>query len=120
MIWGWDEAWQAERFRNKFDASEKQIIQLDQQQVGCLSVIEENEGLFLAYIALMPDHQGRGIGTQLIKDVLRRGSMKGMPVRLRVLRTNPARALYERLGFTTCETTETHHLMIAHPRVVKG
>jgi ribosomal protein S18 acetylase RimI-like enzyme len=43
-----------------------------------------------------------------------------MPVRLRVLRTNPARELYERLGFRIYGTTETHHLMIVHPRAAEG
>lgn len=120
QIWGWDEAWQVERLRRKLDVSERQIIQLDQEEIGCFSVIEDDDGIFLAYIALMPDRQRKGIGTQLINEVMHQGNVKGMPVRLRVLRTNPVRALYERLGFTTYETTETHHLMIAHPRTADG
>jgi ribosomal protein S18 acetylase RimI-like enzyme len=120
QTWGWDEAWQAERFLRKFDVTHRRVIQMAGEDIGCLVVVEDDDGIFISYIALMPDHQGRGIGTQLINAVLHQGHLKGEPVRLRVLRTNPARELYERLGFTTYETTETHLLMISHPQAAEG
>jgi len=113
--WGWDEDWQAERFRSKFDVTRRRIILQDGEHIGCLAVVDQDDGIFLSYLALMPDHQGQGIGTWLIRDVLDQARAKGVAVTLRVLRTNPARALYERLGFRIYETTETHHLMISHP-----
>jgi ribosomal protein S18 acetylase RimI-like enzyme len=120
QTWGWDEAWQAERFRRKFDINHRRIIQKSGEDIGCLAVMEDDDGFFISYIALMPDHQGMGIGTQLVKDVLRQGGERGVAVTLRVLKVNPARSLYERLGFTIYETTETHHLMISHPQITEG
>ena len=52
-------------------------------------------------IALLPDHRGRGIGARLLRDVLHEATAAGLPVRLSVERSNPARSLYERLGFRT-------------------
>ncbi len=39
-----------------------------------------------------------------------------MPLTLKVVRANPARTLYERLGFIDTNTTETHYLMGAEAR----
>ena len=50
-------------------------------------------------------YQGRGIGTALIGDLLAEANEGGVPVRLRVLRTDrPASRLYERLGFRSVTT----------------
>jgi ribosomal protein S18 acetylase RimI-like enzyme len=37
------------------------------------------------------------------------------PIRLFVLKVNPARRLYERLGFQVLEETETHYVMRRNP-----
>jgi ribosomal protein S18 acetylase RimI-like enzyme len=62
-----------------------------------------------------PEHQGKGIGTRLISEVLQDAHSRGLAVRLRVLKVNPAQRLYERLGFAVVGETETHHLMEARP-----
>lgn len=36
---------------------------------------------------------------------------KGLPIKLRVLTINPARELYERLGFSVVRSTAEHHYM---------
>lgn len=58
-----------------------------------------------------PDHQGRGLGTELLRRVLARADARRLPVRLQVLKGNPARRLYRRLGFVDAAETETHHVM---------
>jgi ribosomal protein S18 acetylase RimI-like enzyme len=51
--------------------------------------------LRLIDIAMLPEWQGKGIGTHLIRDLIG----ERLPVVLHVAIDNPARALYERLGF---------------------
>lgn len=59
-----------------------------------------DDHVFLEEIALVRDARGRGIGTQLIRDVQETGEARGLAVRLSVLSKNArARDLYERLGF---------------------
>ena len=48
---------------------------------------------------IVPSAQGRGLGTALVRLVLDEAAGRGLPVRLSVLANNPARGLYERLGF---------------------
>jgi ribosomal protein S18 acetylase RimI-like enzyme len=49
----------------------------------------------------LPEHQGRGIGTALLREFINSAHEKGVSATLEVLKANePARRLYERLGFT--------------------
>jgi ribosomal protein S18 acetylase RimI-like enzyme len=115
QTWGWDERWQAGHFREHFDVSVRQVIEYHGQAIGFLDVIEEEGRTLLASIRITPEFQRRGIGTFLIRGVLHRAESRGVPVVLRVLRINPARSLYERLGFETVGVSDTHYTMTAHP-----
>jgi GNAT superfamily N-acetyltransferase len=55
---------------------------------------------FLAFCLTHPDRQGRGLATRLIGQAAQALAAEGhRQVHLVVTETNPARALYERLGF---------------------
>jgi len=72
----------------------------------------------LVGIQLLPEFQGRGIGSDLILRELAHAKALGKPLRLQVLRANDrARALYERLGFRVVGETEHHFMMLfeMHP-----
>jgi ribosomal protein S18 acetylase RimI-like enzyme len=55
-------------------------------------------------IAVLPDHIGQGIGTRLMKHLLDVARMVYPAVMLSVRQNNPARHLYERMGFEVVET----------------
>lgn len=50
-------------------------------------------------ISLMPDHQNKGIGSYLIKNLFKTANINSIPVTIHVDQNNPARQLYKRLGF---------------------
>ena len=107
LTWGWDEAWQRRYFWERFAPEKLEIIELDGASAGCISVEQHEDHIFLELIEVAPRYQGRGVGTKLIDDLLVEGDRRGLPVRLSVLRANePARRLYERLGFETTRETE--------------
>ena len=62
-------------------------------------------------IALLPEHRGRGIGTRLVQDVLDEARASGRSVSLHVEETNPAKRLYERMGFVDVEDRGVYMLM---------
>ena len=64
-------------------------------------------------IEILPEYQNRGVGSAVIRDVLAQAQAEGLPVGLQVLKVNPARRLYERLGFNVVGETATHYLMRA-------
>ncbi len=97
--WGWDEEWQTARFRKDFKPSETEIIVHDGEDIGYICVQERDDEIFLDNVAILPSHQRKGLGTQLMKELMKKAADSERPLRLNVLRVNPARSLYERLGF---------------------
>lgn len=110
QTWGWNEDWQRENFVKGFNPGEGEIIVVDGEDAGFLWVIEKENEVLLASIRLFPDYQNKGIGSAIIKNLLEKSQKT---LRLQVLKVNPARGLYELLGFKICEETETHFVMKA-------
>ena len=109
--WGWDEALQQKFFAESFNAGDGEIVVVNGKDAGFLSISEKEFEIVLISIRLLPEFQNRGVGTKLIKDVLDAARVKNKPVRLQVLKANPARNLYEKLGFKIFAETGTHFQM---------
>jgi ribosomal protein S18 acetylase RimI-like enzyme len=73
------------------------VIEVDGQQAGRLYV-DRGATLVVLDIALLPEYRGQGIGTALLRSLQVDAAAFGVPFRLHVAHTNPARHLYERLG----------------------
>jgi ribosomal protein S18 acetylase RimI-like enzyme len=97
--WGWDEAFQGKLFQDTWEPTANQVVLLGGEPIGCLRVKAHDDHILVNYIALMPAHQRHGIGASLLRQIQVAAATRGVPVRLNVLKVNPARALYERLGF---------------------
>ncbi|WP_138497929.1 GNAT family N-acetyltransferase [Nostoc sp. PA-18-2419] len=58
-------------------------------------------------IAILPEYQNQGIGTQLLKYLLAAAKTSYPSISLSIRATNPAFALYQRLGFAVVPGSET-------------
>jgi ribosomal protein S18 acetylase RimI-like enzyme len=110
--WGWDDTFQESIFRKNYVPAEIQIIQSDGNDIGMLSVEERTGDVFLRAIEIHPEYQNKGIGTFIISKIISESAPKRKPVRLQVLKANPAKGLYDRLGFSVIEETTTHYIML--------
>ena len=99
QIRGWDEEKERAFFFGRFSASDCKVIVVDGQPAGFVRIEDNGDYLRLDYVVLLPEHQRRGIGGAIVSDLLHQAQQRGVPVKLNVLRVNPAKALYERLGF---------------------
>ncbi len=114
--WGeWDEAWQRESFESGFDAAVHRVVSLDGQDVGFIAVREDAGAIWLDRIYIAAAHRNRGLGSALVRDLLALAAGRNLPLRLRVLRANPARRVYERLGFAQSGESATHYEMEVRP-----
>jgi len=91
---------QRRSYASAYGRAEHQIVEQDGQPIGRLMVLREKDFTLLVDIALLAEHRGHGTGGGLVRDLIQQCARDGVPLRLQVLRTNPALRLYERLGFT--------------------
>lgn len=108
------EAQAADYSRNYMEA-DFSVIEVDGAPAGRLYVERQPGEIRLIDIALVPAFRGRGIGTGLLRDLLEEADAKGKGVSLHVEVFNPARRLYERLGFTAVSERTPYLLMERRP-----
>lgn len=110
-------AWEIKLQKSAFDEKWRQggfeVLQLNGACVGAVWVTNEKGFFQLRDIFLAPEYQGRGIGSQIVRQELGKAKAAGLPLRLRVLKQSHAIAVYERLGFTRCGETATQYWMEA-------
>jgi GNAT superfamily N-acetyltransferase len=111
QTWGWQEEVQYNGMREDFDNSLFEIVCVDRQDIGVISVIDRGDELFLNYLAILPIYQKQGLGTQLLSQVLTQAAERGIPVKLNVMRVNPVKALYDRLGFKVVSSDGDRYFM---------
>jgi ribosomal protein S18 acetylase RimI-like enzyme len=66
-------------------------------------------------IAVLAAHRGKGLGTQILKECQRLSEAAGAGLELQVAPGNPARRLYERLGFHAVREDATSVEMVWSP-----
>jgi ribosomal protein S18 acetylase RimI-like enzyme len=107
----WDDDQQNRYFEKKWEIAGYQIIEIASRRIGTIWIIDEPDHMRIRELQILPEFQGQGIGSELMKRELERAKARNLPVRLRVLKANRARLLYERLGFRVHHETETHLIM---------
>jgi ribosomal protein S18 acetylase RimI-like enzyme len=71
--------------------------------IGRIYIHRRSDEIDLVDIALLPERRGSGIGTSLVRGVMDEAVRADLPLRLHVEHDNPARRLYDRLGFRVLE-----------------
>jgi len=93
-----------------FESAE--IILLAGAQVGLLKVVRDPDNWDLVQIQILPEKQGGGLGSSILKKLIDDAVQAHVSVSLSVLKVNPARRLYERLGFRIVGENEQAYDML--------
>jgi len=110
-IWGWDEEYQKKDFSENFIPSRNNIILVNDVNIGILEVAEEDKITYITELEILPEFQGKGIGSAVIKDILKDGKEKGKKVKIGCFKINEgAKSLYLRLGLKIVDETKTHFI----------
>ena len=96
----WNEQEQRTSFAAQWKREEVRIITVDGKDAGWLQVAELPTEIRLQKFFVSPQHQRSGIGSEVLSNLLVTWRSTGKKIVLRVLKNNPARRLYERLGFS--------------------
>jgi GNAT superfamily N-acetyltransferase len=100
--WADDAARERYYEQNRFVLATTRIIRCDGVDVGRISLTRGADAWVVDEIHLHPSHQSRGIGAEVLGRILAEADTARVPVELHVLKVNPAKALYDRLGFKAC------------------
>ncbi|MFE4637239.1 GNAT family N-acetyltransferase [Streptomyces sp. NPDC056773] len=95
----YDEHYVRQRLRDSFSTRYTSIIEVDGELAGCVTVRPAEGRQWLEHFYLAPHHQGRGLGSAVLRALLERTDAQGATVALNVLQGSAARGLYERHGF---------------------
>ncbi|MFD9408106.1 GNAT family N-acetyltransferase [Streptomyces sp. NPDC059989] len=111
----YDEHRVRQRLRDAFSPQHTSVIVADGAFGGCVAVRPAEDGRWLEHFYLTPGLQGRGLGSAVLRTLLRRTDADGVLVRLNVLQGSAARRLYERHGFTVEAQDPVDIYMVRRP-----
>lgn len=103
------------QYHAAFPSAEDHIVLVDGAAAGRMLVDRAFRAWRVVDIALLPQHQGRGIGTALLQMLQREAAEAGCALDLQVDATNPAQRLYRRLGFEARSGDGVYRPMRWHP-----
>ncbi|HLN61494.1 MAG TPA: GNAT family N-acetyltransferase [Symbiobacteriaceae bacterium] len=125
--WGWAPAQQEAFLRMQFQLQQRsyamqfpgaghQVILHEGVPAGQVMVLRLPDSIRLIDMAVLPDFQGKGLGTAVLQGLQAEARQAGKPLQLSVRKENMgARRLYERLGFITTAQSETQYAMEWRP-----
>ena len=114
--WGWDEVFQRELHRQRWVERPWSIITADDRNVGTVSITGTPTHLQFEEFYLLPPFQKRGIGSEVLRTVLRDADVKGLSVKLQHLKWNPVGSLYKRHGFVVVAENDIHYFLVRAPQ----
>lgn len=94
---------QDQHYRTHYADFEPWAICQNDAVIGRLYLATFDGLLVLMDITMATSHRGMGIGSTILADVIGQADLQGREMRLHVEPDNPARGLYERLGFVEME-----------------
>jgi ribosomal protein S18 acetylase RimI-like enzyme len=106
-LFGWrgDEVERA-KFDEFYDERHTRIVEVDGAAVGWLTVMRERDRIELDSIYIASAKQNAGLGTHLITELIAQAQAARKKLTLSTAKINPARRLYERLGFAVTAESE--------------
>ncbi len=96
------------------------VILNSTEKVGLLKCIETEKTIEILQIQVLPKYQGQGIAKCLIKNLTIKAETSHKSLTLKVLKENPAKYLYERIGFNIInEDQYEFHMQLTPNKIEK-
>jgi ribosomal protein S18 acetylase RimI-like enzyme len=109
-----DDVSHAQRVYDRFEDAKIICDCVDEERIGLLKYYRTPTEWTLVQVQILPKCQGQGLGEHVIRIVLDEARKSQLPVKLGVLKGNPAQRLYERLGFRAVSETDRELNMVFH------
>lgn len=102
-------------YMDQFGSARYDVVLMDDVPVGRLYVDRRDTTIRIIDIAILPEHRNRGIGSQLLDDLIAESERTRVPISIHVEKFNRALMWYQRLGFHQIEDQGVYLLMERQP-----
>lgn len=98
-------------YTNSYKDAEFLVIVKNKTDIGRLYLWRTENQIRIMDIALLPEFRNQGIGTKILRELIRESEESGKKLNIHVEYYNPALKLYERLGFKKTDDTGVYYFM---------
>jgi len=97
--------------RIKYQFAAAKIITMNEQDIGLLKSYQDDNALHIVQIQIIPELQNNGVGAKLVQEIIQKAKHPQKKVMLSVLKSNPVKKLYDKLGFHVIKEEENSLIM---------
>ena len=105
--WFFDESW---------DYKTHEIILFRGEPCGYIYQEVQLNDVHIHELVIHPKFQSRGIGSRILRNIIKLAESKNFPVLLQTFHANRAIGLYKKFGFKEYKRTQTHILLRRNPK----
>lgn len=102
-------------YRQHYAQADWLVVMFGADDIGRLYVERWRNQYGIIDISFLPAYRGKGFGAALLTDLIDEAAAIGKAVSIHVEKNNPARRLYQRLGFAVAEDKGVYDLMVRSP-----
>lgn len=108
------------RFLQSFDPECCRFIIVRKRRIGLLLVRRDSKHLLIDHFYILPEAQGRGVGSAVLQTVIDDAEMLALPILLGALRGSDANRFYQRHGFVKSGESDVDVYYVRRPSAVRG
>ena len=114
-VFGWDETLQRKLHQIEFSQKRPTIIEIKGQRIGSYLLQEKGNHLYFCRFFLLPDHQGKGLGSKIMAHCTNLADKNSRLVKLCYLQGNQVGGLYRRFDFVVSHENREFVYMSRQP-----
>ena len=104
-----DDSSNLKSIKEHFEAAN--ILYIYDKPIGLFKYYEDEKTVYIKQVEIMPEYQGKKIGESILKDLQAQAKLGSKNIDLHVLKSSPAKHLYERLGFNVVSQNDNEFIM---------
>lgn len=94
-----------------YEFEKANIVLLNNEPIGLLKINRSTDNIEVLQLQIDPEQQGKGLGKEILKNIIKEAVLADKNVSLSVLKTNKAQHLYSSLGFKVIGEDEHSYFM---------
>lgn len=111
---------QSAEYKKNYPGAAFQIIIYNKKAAGRIYIWEDDNEIRLIDITLLPLFRRKGIGTNLLQELIKKSKAVQKKLSLHVEPDNPALKLYKQMGFIYIKNNGRHYFMERNPENKKS